>query len=236
MVKKLIVAIDGPAGSGKSTSAKLVAQKLGYLYIDTGAMYRAVTYLALKKNVMDKYDMIVEIACNTDIKLNSAPDGGTMVYADGENITGNIRTPEVNANVSYISKIPEVRKALVSKQRQMGENDGGIVMEGRDISTVVFPYADVKIFMVASIEQRAKRRAKEFKEKGMNIPIDEIRKNILSRDELDSTRKASPLQKAPDAIEIDTSNCTIEEQVQIILDRVKTAAMKKGIEISVSVN
>lgn len=236
MVKKLIVAIDGPAGSGKSTSAKIVAHKLGYLYIDTGAMYRAVTYLALKKNVIDKYDMIIDIARKTNIKLTPASDGSTSVFADGENISGNIRTPEVNANVSYISKIPEVREALVARQREMGNENNGVVMEGRDISTVVFPDADVKIFMIASIDQRVIRRSKEFEEKGMKIPPDEIKKNILSRDEIDSTREASPLLKAPDAIEVDTSNCTIEEQVKIIIDKVKTAAKKKGVELSTLTN
>lgn len=230
MVKKLIIAIDGPAGSGKSTSAKLVAQRLGFLYIDTGAMYRAVTYLALKRNLIDNKNSIIEIANTVNLELKFI-DGKTSIYADGRNITDEIRTQEVNANVSEVSKIPEVRQALVEKQRQMGNNSNGVVMEGRDIGTVVFPNADVKIFMIASIDERAKRRLKDFEDKGIDIQLEDVKKNILKRDRIDSTRETSPLQKADTAIEVNTSNCTIDEQVNIILDGVKKTAHEKGIEL-----
>ena len=227
MSKKLIVAIDGPAGSGKSTSAKLVAQHLGYLYVDSGAMYRAVTFLAIKKNVLNNNDEIIKLAEETDIELKFI-DGETYVFTNGENITDNIRSVEVNENVSIVSKIDGVRKALVEKQKAMGNLNPGIVMEGRDISTVVFPNADVKIFLTASIEQRASRRMKEFSEKGIDVDMNDIRQNISLRDKLDSTRELSPLVKAEDAIEIDTSKLTIEEQVEKILAIVKNAADKKN--------
>ncbi len=226
MSKRLIIAIDGPAGSGKSTSAKLVAQKLGYLYIDTCAMYRAITFLAIKQNVLNNINAIINLAENIDIKLNFV-NGTTEVYANGENITNEIRSKEVNSNVSEISRIEEVRTAMVRKQREMGMKSGGVVMEGRDIGTVVFPEADVKIFLTATIEQRAIRRAKEFEENGVNVTTEEIKKNLETRDNIDSTRKVSPLVKAPDAVIVDTSKVTIQEQVEIIIEKIKETAGKK---------
>ena len=231
MSKRLIVAIDGPAGSGKSTSAKLVAQKLGYLYIDTGAMYRAVTYLAIRNNVLNNFDAVIKIAETSDINLKFL-NGATNVSVDGEDITNNIRTGEVNSKVSDVSKIKEVREALVFKQRKMAMKDGGVVMEGRDIGTVVFPDADVKIFLTASIEQRAKRRTKEYAEKGIEVSVNDIKNNLVKRDEIDSTREISPLTKADDAIVVDTSKVTIEEQVEIIIENIRLIAEKKGISIN----
>lgn len=232
MSKRLIIAIDGPAGSGKSTSAKLVAQKLDYLYIDTGAMYRAITFLAIKQNVLNNPDAVINLAENTDIQL-SFVDGTTEVYAANMNITEEIRSKEVNANVSDVSKIEEVRTALVRKQRQMGLKSGGVVMEGRDIGTVVFPEADVKIFLTANINERAVRRAKEFKEKGVQVTTEEIKKSLELRDKIDSSREISPLIKAPDAVTVDTSKVTIEEQVDIILDRIKETAVRKNIVVNI---
>ncbi|HKI79835.1 MAG TPA: (d)CMP kinase [Ignavibacteriaceae bacterium] len=232
MSKKLIVAIDGPAGSGKSTSAKLVAQRLGFVYIDTGAMYRAVTFLAMRNNLLDNEKALIEIANSTDIQLDFV-NGVTRVLVDGEDITGEIRTLEVNRNVSGVSKIEDVRKALVAKQQKMGKQDRGVVMEGRDITTVVFPEADVKIFLTASIDQRAMRRAEEYEMKGKHVAIDEIKKNLQQRDKIDSTRKVSPLLKAEDAVEIDTSMVSIEQQVEMILEQVKIAGDKKGIEVNI---
>jgi len=226
MSKKLIVAIDGPAGSGKSTSAKLVAQKLGYLYVDSGAMYRAITYLAIIRNVLNNSEEISTLAMQTDLKLKYE-DGTTFVFANGKNITGEIRSVEVNNNVSIVSKIDGVRKALVSKQKEMGNLGCGIVMEGRDIASVVFPNADVKIFLTASINQRAERRLKEFSEKGIDVNKTDIEENISMRDNLDSTRELSPLVKAKDAFEIDTSNITIDEQVEKILTIVNKIAGNK---------
>lgn len=230
MSKKMVVAIDGHAGSGKSTSAKLVAQKLGYVYIDTGAMYRALTYWAILKNVLDDSKAITKIAEKCDIVLKFI-DGTTQVTFNGEDITLFIRSQEVNLNVSMISKIEKVRKILVEKQREMAENYCGVVMEGRDIGSVVFPDADVKIFLTASIEQRALRRQKDYANEGIQISLDEIKSNLIQRDNLDSTRNISPLLKVPDAIEINTSDLTIDEQVEIILERVKEIVSSKGIKI-----
>lgn len=219
MSKNLIVAIDGPAGSGKSTSAKLVAQKLGYLYIDTGAMYRAVTYLSLIKNLQNEKD-IVELAESVDLKL-IFDKGFTEIIVGDSNITKELRTYQVNSRVSDISKIEGVRKALVKKQRKYALKNTGIVMEGRDIGTVVFPNADIKIFLTASIYQRVQRRAKEYENNGVNISVDNIKENLIQRDKIDSTREISPLLKAKDAVEIDTSSVTVEEQVELILNEVR---------------
>lgn len=219
MFRKFIVAIDGPAGSGKSTSAKLVAQKLNFLYIDTGAMYRAITYLAMKDNILKDHKRISDLADKCSLKLEFI-DGETRIFVDGENLTKEIRSPEVNANVSDISKIAGVRTALVKKQREMAGENNGVVMEGRDIGTVVFPDADVKIYLTATIDERSTRRAKEFAQLGKNVPIETVRENLAQRDKIDSTRKISPLSKAEDAIVVDTSNTTVDEQVQIILDTV----------------
>lgn len=219
MSKKLIIAIDGPAGSGKSTTAKIVAQKLNYLYIDTGAMYRAVTLFALRNNLIGNNDKIIELAKQLKIVLNFS-NGETKITVNGEDVSKEIRSFDVNNNVSEISAIEGVRKILVEKQQKMGK-DGGVVMEGRDITTVVFPNADVKIFLTAGIDERAIRRAKEFSEKGTDVPLEKVKENLKTRDFIDSNREASPLTKTPDSLEVDTSNITIEQQVQIILDYVK---------------
>jgi cytidylate kinase len=224
MSKKIIIAIDGPAGSGKSTSAKLVAKKLNYLYIDTGAMYRAVTLFVLRKKIMGKIDKIIELARSLNIVLEFI-DGETKITVNGENVSKEIRSFEVNSNVSEISAIDGVRKILVKKQQEMGK-DGGIVMEGRDISTVVFPNADVKIFVTAGIDERAQRRALEFSEKGTDIPIEKVKENLKNRDFIDSNRASSPLTKSPDSILVDTSNTTIDEQVEQIIEQVKKITSK----------
>jgi len=228
MSKGIIVAIDGPAGSGKSTSAKMVAKKLGYLYIDTGAMYRAITFLAIKNNILHDEKKIIELAKSSKIELEFVNDE-TKVIFNGKDITNSIRTVEVNNHVSDISKIKQLRVVLVQKQREMGKEKNGVVMEGRDITTVVFPDADVKIFLTASINQRAERRAKEFSANGLEVPYDNIKENLERRDHIDSSRDASPLTIAPDAMIIDTSEITIEEQVNLILNEVKKAASKKRI-------
>jgi cytidylate kinase len=230
MPEKLVVAIDGPASSGKSTSAILVAQKLGYLYIDTGAMYRAITFLALQKNLQDEKD-IIRLAGQTDLKIDFV-DGKTKVFVNGIEITESIRTPEVNGKVSDISKIEDLRKLLVKKQREMRNKDRGVVMEGRDIGTVVFPEADVKIFMTASIDARAERRMKEYMDKGTDISLEEVKKNLLNRDETDSGRDVSPLTMAPGAVKVDTSRVSIAEQVNIIIEEIKKAAYRKGINLT----
>ena len=226
MSKGLIIAIDGPAGSGKSTSAKLIAKKLGYLYIDTGAMYRAITFHALENGVIGDDSLIVELARKCKIEL-SYDDGEVVVLLNKRNISKEIRSAEVNSYVSNVSKISEVRKLLVEKQREMAVKGRGVVMEGRDIGTVVFPDADVKIFLTAALDTRANRRANEYFEKGSEVLVNDIKSNLSNRDKIDSSRNDSPLTKAPDAIEVDTTNVTIDEQVNLILEVVKKVADKK---------
>jgi CMP/dCMP kinase len=233
MSKNLIIAIDGPAGSGKSTTAKIVAQKLDFLYIDTGAMYRAMTYLALRNNILDDEKKVVELADRCEIELNFI-NGVTQVKVNGENLTDYIRTIDVNKNVSKISKIEGLRKILVKKQREMATKGNGVVMEGRDIGTVVFPDADVKVFLTAIIDERARRRAKEYAENGKHVPLNEIKSNLQYRDITDSNREASPLVKAEDAVLVDTSDVSIEEQVEMILDEVQNTANKLRIEININ--
>jgi len=233
MSKNLIIAIDGPAGSGKSTTAQLVAQKLDFVYIDTGAMYRAITYLAIRNNALGNKDKIIELAANSNIDLKFE-NGVTIISINEEDLTDKIRTLDVNKNVSDVSKIEEVRKILVRKQREIGSNTNGVVIEGRDIATVVFPDADVKIFLTATIDERAKRRAKEFAQSGTEIPVTEMKKNLRNRDQIDSNREVSPLIQAEDAIAVDTSYVTIEEQVNIILNEVKRTADNLGIDFKIN--
>jgi CMP/dCMP kinase len=214
MGNKIIVALDGPAGSGKTTTAKLVAERLGYLYIDTGAMYRAVTYAWLKENKELNESDLCDLVKTLRIELKQS-DKGQKTFLNGEDVTDLIRSPEVTKNVSSVSAIGCVRDALVMQQREIGKN-GGVVMDGRDIGTVVFPNAELKVFFKATIEERAKRRAKEMIEKGSKVSIEQIKKEINDRDNYDSTRKISPLSMADDAVEIDNSNLTIDEQTTIV--------------------
>jgi len=233
MSKGLIIAIDGPAGSGKSTSAKLIAKKLGYVYIDTGAMYRAITFLALEQEAINDESRIIELARSCKIDLDYK-DGEVIVLLDGKNISKEIRSAEVNSHVSDVSKISEVRKVLVDKQREMGAKGKGVVMEGRDIGTVVFPNADVKIFLTASLDIRANRRTKEYNENGSKVLVDDIKSNLSNRDKIDSSRNDSPLIKASDAVEVDTTNVTIDEQLNLILEEVKKVADKKNIQLKIN--
>jgi CMP/dCMP kinase len=232
MSKGLIIAIDGPAGSGKSTSAKLIAKKLGYLYIDTGAMYRGVTLHALQKGAIGDGTRIVELARKCSIDLDYK-DGEVIVLLNDKDISKEIRSVEINAHVSDVSKIREVRKLMVEKQREMGVKGEGVVMEGRDIGTVVFPDADVKIFLTAALDTRANRRANEYIENGSNVIVDDIKSNLSNRDKIDSSRNDSPLIKAEDAIEVDTTTTTIEQQVNFILEEAKKVAKKKNIQLKI---
>lgn len=217
-MRKIIIAIDGPAGSGKSTTARLVAQRLGYTYIDTGAMYRALTLKVIQSGIdPNDEDEVVKLAENTRIELLYR-DGDLKVFLDGEDVTEKIRSPQVTSLVSLVSAHPKVREAMVKKQRELGKN-GGVVMDGRDIGTVVFPEADLKIFMKADVKERARRRQKEMESHGFYVELDQIIKEIEERDKFDSTREVAPLKKAEDAIEIDTTNLTIEEQVEIVLKK-----------------
>jgi len=218
MVKNITIAIDGPAGSGKSTAAKKIAEKLGFTYVDTGAMYRAVTYLAMRSGIVDNVEEVIKLARRISIELKFE-NGLTRVFVDNEEITDCIRTLEVNSKVSEISVIPEVRQELVKVQRRMGEN-GNIVAEGRDITTVVFPNADIKIFLTASVEERSRRRFREFQEKDCGITFEEVKENIEKRDRIDSSREASPLRKAEGSIEIDNSHTAVDEELDFLLKKI----------------
>ena len=219
----MIIAIDGPAGSGKSTVAKLVAKKLGFLYLDTGAMYRAVAYKMKKENLSEKE--LIEKLDSIDLKLLDT-DKGIKVILDGEDITGKIRTEEIGKLASRIAKIPEIREKLVQLQRKIALEAKNAVLEGRDIGTVVFPDAELKIFMTASPEERAKRRYLQLKEKGENPSYEDILKSVLERDKADMERKIAPLKPAKDAIVIDTTNKTIEKVVNIIVSKAKEILKK----------
>ncbi len=224
-MKKIIIAVDGYSSTGKSTTAKAVAKALGYVYIDTGAMYRGVTYLALEKGLVSTQGVEIKplMKALRHSKFNFVYNpalGFSELYLDGKNIEDNIRSIDVANWVSEIAKQPEVRTFLVNLQRKMGE-EKGVVMDGRDIGTVVFPEAELKIFMTASEEVRAQRRFKELQTKGEKISFEEVLANIKHRDHVDTTRKESPLRKADDAITIDNTHLTIEEQVDKILSILK---------------
>lgn len=221
MEKKITIAIDGFSSTGKSTVAKQLANMLGYVYVDTGAMYRAVTLYAMRHSFItgDSVDVkgIVESLPLIDLKFRfEEVRGYASIYLNGENVEDEIRTMQVSNNVSKVAAISEVREKLVSQQQKMGK-EKGVVMDGRDIGTVVFPDAELKIFMTATAEERAERRFREMRENGEAVNFDEVLKNVQERDHLDTTRKDSPLIKAADAVEIDNSTLSIEEQFKKIL-------------------
>lgn len=228
-MKKIIIAIDGYSSTGKSTIAKHVANTLQYVYIDTGAMYRAVTFLALKRGfisegkqtlTIDKDSLLIALKQSTIRFEHNSELGVSEIYLNGQNIEKEIRGLSVASYVSEVAKIPEIRAYLVALQREMGR-EKGVVMDGRDIGTVVFPKAELKIFMTASEEIRAQRRFLELQQKGEVTTYQEVLQNIQKRDYEDTHRKESPLQKALEAIEIDNSSTTIEEVVQNIVSLVR---------------
>ena len=220
-MQKITIAIDGFSSTGKSTVAKQLAKKLGYIYVDTGAMYRAVTLFTMQHDFITKEDFnvnaLVEKLGDITItfKFNEVL-GFAEVYLNGENIEREIRTLEVSSYVSKVAAIPEVRYQLVKQQQQMGK-DKGVVMDGRDIGTVVFPYAELKLFMIASAEKRATRRFDELIGRGDEVSYEAVLKNVQERDYIDSHREDSPLRKADDAIEIDNSDLSLEEQFAKVL-------------------
>lgn len=221
-MKKITIAIDGFSSTGKSTIAKQLANKLQYIYVDTGAMYRAVTLFAMrKKHVSDKDIKLEKLSSDLsdiELKFQYNPDlGFAEIFLNGENIEKEIRTLKVSNCVSKIAEISEVRKMLVAQQKAMGMHKG-IVMDGRDIGTVVFPDADLKFFMTSSAETRATRRFNELINLGQEVTFQEILENVQNRDYIDSNRKDSPLVKANDAIEIDNTNLTLKEQFEMIYD------------------
>lgn len=219
MKKKIAIAIDGPAAAGKSTVAKIVAKKLNYIYIDTGAMYRAITFKALESSVdVNNESELVELLEKTSVKLIQSEDG-QRVFLDDTDVTLDIRTKEVTNNVSYVAQHPKVRVDMVARQQLLAK-ERGVVMDGRDIGTKVIPDAEIKIFLIASVDERAKRRHVENLEKGFPSDLEELKREIEKRDLIDSEREASPLIKADDAIEIDTTSLTIDEVADRILDEV----------------
>ncbi|MCK4591377.1 MAG: (d)CMP kinase [Candidatus Latescibacteria bacterium] len=224
MSKNLIITIDGPAGSGKSTTAKLVAQKLGYLYIDTGAMYRAMALKTLQRGIdpQDK-NAVAELANRTKIELKRQ-DSTLRIYLDGTDVTAKLRLPEVTKAVTPVCQVNRVRQMLVEQQRRIGLN-GGVVMEGRDIGTVVFPQAGLKIFLNASLEERTRRRHSELKAQGVEIPPEQLKKEIAQRDREDTNRDKAPLRKAEGAILIDTTGLAIEQQVDKIVSLAKSLSV-----------
>lgn len=210
------VAIDGPAGSGKSTVAKILASKLNLMYIDTGAMYRAVTYKALEKKIIsDEIDCLCKMVAALDIHFDN-----DKIIVDTEDISDKIRMPEISKNVSYYAAIPEVRKLLAGIQKSLSEKYN-VVMDGRDIGTVVLKDAPYKFFLMAAPEERANRRYKELTLSGINVKYEEVLNDILKRDYIDSHREASPLKQADDAVLIDSSSLTIDEVVQVMLDHIR---------------
>ena len=223
-MRNITIAIDGYSSTGKSTVAKQLADYIGYLYVDTGAMYRAVTLFALRNQFIDDYHfdkevLIAELPAITITFKKNPENDIAEVYLNGENVAKQIRTMEVSEFVSPIATVSEVRAKLVEQQQAM--RTGGIVMDGRDIGTVVFPNAELKIFMTASAEERAKRRYKELEERGDVITFKEVLENVTERDRIDTTREDSPLRKAEDAIEIDNSTLSLEDQFHIILQLAK---------------
>ncbi|MEE0247473.1 MAG: (d)CMP kinase [Peptacetobacter sp.] len=212
----MIIAVDGPAGAGKSTISKLIAKKLNINYIDTGAMYRAVTYKCLSEGVDVKNEAaVIEVAKRTDIDFRD-----NNIYLDSKVVNEEIRTREVSANVSDVAKIKEVRYLMVDVQREIGTRND-VILDGRDIGSYVFPNADYKFFLVATPEERGRRRYKELCEKGFEGTLEEIIKDIEKRDEIDSNREFAPLKKADDAIEIDTTGLGIDEVVEAVVSKIK---------------
>ncbi|MEQ9442827.1 MAG: (d)CMP kinase [Cyclobacteriaceae bacterium] len=226
MPQDIIVAIDGYSGCGKSSTAKAVAHAMDYTYIDSGAMYRAVTFYLLRNNIkISDTEAVVAALPQIHIHFKAIPQASHPVYEtylDGENVEQEIRSMAVSEQVSAVSAVPLVRKAMVELQRNMGA-DKRVVMDGRDIGTNVFPQAEVKVFMTAELNERARRRQIELAEKGTKVPLDEIARNLAERDRIDTTRTENPLVKAADAVEVDTTHLTFDEQIAQIITLARQA-------------
>ncbi len=213
----MIIAIDGPAGAGKSTVARLLAKELNFLYLDTGAMYRAITLKAINNNIdVKNQGSIIEIAKDSDIQLENNPDGSIKLLLDGIDVSKDIRHPRVTRHVSDVAKIKEVRQIMLSLQRKLGKMSDS-VLDGRDIGTVVFPDADKKFYIDADFSERSMRRYKELKQMGQQIALEDVESDLRNRDHIDSNREVAPLKKADDAIYIDTTNMSIADVVSTML-------------------
>lgn len=213
------VAIDGPAGAGKSTIAKAAAKELGFIYVDTGALYRAVAYNAVKTGAIDDEQKIINMLDSTKVELKYV-NGVQAVYLNGEDVSAFIRTPEISMGASKVSAIPQVRAFLLNLQREIASTNN-VIMDGRDIATVVLPNADVKIFLFASPECRAERRYKELIEKGEEVSFDDVLKDVNQRDYQDSHREIAPLKPSDDSIMADTSKLTLQESINLIVNTIK---------------
>ena len=220
MKERLTIAMDGPAGSGKSTIAQQLAEKLDYLYLNSGSMYRAMTLLSLREGEdPTNVSMLTKLAKNCRIDFI---DNGKTTLLNGEDVSDALRTPEIDRAIVNIAKIPDVRHEMVKQQRRIGEK-GGIIVEGRDVTTVVFPDADLKFYISASVEERAKRRFIEQKAKGIETTLEQVRQEIRERDQMDESREHSPLRTAEDAIVLDTTGMTINQAVNFVLNRVEAS-------------
>nr|WP_293700718.1 (d)CMP kinase [uncultured Peptostreptococcus sp.] len=215
-MENLVIAIDGPAGAGKSTISKLIAKNLGINYIDTGAMYRAITYKCIKENIdVNDIQRVVDLCSRTDVDFVD-----NNIYLDGQRLDEEIRTLQVSSRVSDVAKIPQVREFLLEKQREIGKRSD-VILDGRDVGTHIFPDAKYKFFLNASAQERGRRRYQELIDKGQSVALEEIIEDIKKRDYIDSTRKVAPLVKADDAIEVDTTSMTIDQVVTYISDIVR---------------
>lgn len=213
------VAIDGPAGAGKSTIAKAAAKELGFIYVDTGALYRAIAYNAVTKGVIDDTQKIIDMLTDTNVELKYV-DGVQAVYLNGDDVSAYIRTPEISMGASKVSAIPQVREFLLNLQRDIAQKNN-VIMDGRDIATVVLPNADVKIFLFASPECRAQRRYKELIEKGEDVTLEDVLADVNQRDYQDSHREIAPLKPSEDSVMADTSKLNLEESIQLIINIIK---------------
>ena len=213
------VAIDGPAGAGKSTIAKAAAKDLGFIYVDTGALYRAIAYNAVTKGVIDDTQKIIDMLIDTNVELKYV-DGVQAVYLNGDDVSAYIRTPEISMGASKVSAIPQVREFLLNLQRNIAQKNN-VIMDGRDIATVVLPNADVKIFLFASPECRAQRRYKELMEKGEDVTLEDVLADVNQRDYQDSHREIAPLKPSEDSVMADTSKLNLEESIQLIINIIK---------------